>query len=1188
MEQSPYLAKARACLEAVQGTKLSVDERRQAAIELAALILHEARHTQTTEEAAHQSQLSRMMADPIGKVFTTFVADQCYRSSNPARAADQLIYNLHTFGIPRYLTWGQRFRFCLFKIFGPFLPKVFIPAIKKAMRQEASQVILPAEEPSLSGHLQRREKEGVRINLNHIGEAIIGEQEAKRRLEMYLKDLENPHINYISIKISTIYSQLNLLARKHTLDILKERLRQLYRKAMQNTFCTHNGVEMPKFINLDMEEYRDLHLTKDLFCEVLSEPEFKRFSAGIVLQSYLPDSYILQQELTEWALHRFSQGGAPVKIRIVKGANLAMEQVEASLRGWAQAPYLTKGEVDANYKRMIHYGCEALRAQAVNIGVGSHNLFDIAYAMLLRAEQGIERCVGFEMLEGMADPLRRTVQKLAGGMLLYCPVAAENEFQYALAYLIRRLDENTAAENFLHHAFAMIPGDKNWHHQAMLFSIACENADKVEFRPRRQQNRLQPQPRTDDYHPFENEPDTDWSLPANVLWAERLLQEWRHKKYPFIPLVINSQDFSPSSRKAMGRDPSFPDRILYEYALAEPADIDHALAAAVNAQRQWCGIRVEERSTKLMEIAHLLRCGRDRLIGSMVADTGKTIIEADAEVSEAIDFAEYYRRNLEELHCLQDIKWKAKGVVVVASPWNFPCSIPAGGILGALATGNAVIFKPAPEAVLVGWELVQLFWQAGIGKDVLQFINCEDDPVGSQLIQDPRVAMVILTGATQTAQQFQKMRPGLDLAAETGGKNAMIITAMADRDLAVKDLIQSAFGHAGQKCSACSLAICEAEVYDDLHFRATLRDAAASLRVGSPWDLSTKVNPLIKAPGELLRRGLTVLEEGEEWLLEPRQDADNPNLWSPGIKLGVKAGGFIHHTELFGPVLGLMRADTLQHAIELSNGTPYGLTAGLHSLDLREQEYWIKHIEAGNGYINRGITGAIVQRQPFGGCKASSFGRGAKAGGPNYLMQLMHAVQDSAPFERDTSACLGDIETTGWSESERSLWHASTGSYAFYWNHYFSKKHDPSRVVGQDNILSYIPHIRSVVRVDEQDAVIDIYRIIAAAMICDAMIEISCKAEKITWPKENKRVSLVVETDEQFVQRVQAGGFSRIRFLHKPEGSVAGAVAEKGCNAYVYPVLANGRLELLNYLRECVVSIDYHRYGYLGTRTLSR
>jgi len=280
-------------------------------------------------------------------------------------------------------------------------------------------------------------------------------------------------------------------------------------------------------------------------------------------------------------------------------------------------------------------------------------------------------------------------------------------------------------------------------------------------------------------------------------------------------------------------------------------------------------------------------------------------------------------------------------------------------------------------------------------------VPCPDDDVGRALITDPRVDAVILTGSAETARRFLTWRPDLQLFAETSGKNAIIITAVADRDQAIRDLVRSAFGHQGQKCSAASLAICEAEVYDDPVFRRQLRDAAASLDAGSAWELSSRITPLTQPPAEALRRALTALDPGEEWLLEPRlMSTEHPHLWSPGIKLGVRRGSFFHVTECFGPVLGLMRAEHLQEAIVLANGTPYGLTSGIESLDDREIAGWSDGIEAGNLYVNRPITGAMVGRQPFGGWKASSIGPGAKVGGPNYVLQLARWRHSWSAFSR--------------------------------------------------------------------------------------------------------------------------------------------------------------------------------------------
>jgi RHH-type proline utilization regulon transcriptional repressor/proline dehydrogenase/delta 1-pyrroline-5-carboxylate dehydrogenase len=1195
MTESTLIQKARSLILSVKDKKLSLTERKDQAIQLAAAMLEEAQHIQTKEEKRIQHQLSGMMNDPMGKVFTTVITDQCFRSHRAPRAADQLVFLIKKYGIPKYFTWDKRWAMKFFTYAGKVFSQLLIPIIKSLIRKETSNVILPGEDKSLKKYMAKRHSEGVRVNLNHLGEAILGEEEAQNRLQIYLTDLKKPDVEYISIKISTIFSQINLLAWDDSLNAIADRLRLLYRAAQEYTYQSPNGTKVPKFVNLDMEEYRDLHLTIAVFRKVLDEPEFLRHSAGIVLQSYLPDSFLLQQELTIWAMQRLARGGAPIKIRIVKGANLAMEQFEAALHLWPQAPYTNKADVDANYKRMVSYGCQTNHAKAAHIGIASHNLFDIAYGMLLRAENNVEKEVSFEMLEGMADHMRRVVQLLAGDMLLYCPAANEEEFQNAVAYLVRRLDENTAPENFLRQAFDLKTGSDAWAAQAEFFSQACLHSAQVLHMPRRTQNRFYETFPELKLGQFENEPDTDWSLPHNCLWAKQILLEWKNKEQPAIPLVIGGSHYPPQAGYVgIGEDPARPNSVLYQYAQATQEQLNEALNCAKKAEQNWSQTSIQQRAELLHKIAQGFRKHRKDLIGAMVADTGKTVVEADVEISEAIDFANYYAVNLQEWSRLTDIQWRSKGTILVAPPWNFPCSIPSGGILAALVTGNCVLFKPPPESVLVGWELVKIFWEAGVSQNVLQFINCKDEPEGSLLIQDPRVSAVVLTGATSTAKLFMRLRPDLDLMAETGGKNTMVITALSDRDLAIKDLVHSAFGHAGQKCSACSLAILEAEVYDDPHFLRNLKDAAASWHVGTQWDLKTRVNPLIRAPGEALLRGLTQLEEGEEWLLKPVQDKNNPNLWSPGIKLGVKPANFTFQTELFGPVLGLVRAATFDEALQLMNQTPYGLTAGIHTLDTREQKLWLNQIEAGNCYINRTITGAIVERQPFGGCKDSSFGKGAKAGGPNYLTQFMHAEQHHLPEHRappspDVQTFMKLIkEKNVISQTEQDFWTAGLESDAFYWKHYFSRKHDPSLVRGQDNFQSYVPHRSLTLIVQKDDTLVNILREIAAALCCGTPLEVISDNPQLienllSIGLPSKITVKHLSSDEQ-IEYIKAGKVQRLRILQPASEFLQKACAQQACHINLGPALANGRLELLNFLREVSISRDYHRYGNLGDR----
>jgi RHH-type proline utilization regulon transcriptional repressor/proline dehydrogenase/delta 1-pyrroline-5-carboxylate dehydrogenase len=331
-------------------------------------------------------------------------------------------------------------------------------------------------------------------------------------------------------------------------------------------------------------------------------------------------------------------------------------------------------------------------------------------------------------------------------------------------------------------------------------------------------------------------------------------------------------------------DPSRPGAVVARYAQAAQEDIDRALACAKADPDAWGTKSVGGRSKILGLVAQEIRKARDELMRAALVDGGKILSESDPEVSEAVDFVEFYRSNAKFYYEMPEVKARPRGVVVVIPPWNFPIAIPCGGIAAALAAGNTVILKPASDTILVAWELCQCFWRAGISKRVLQFAPCPGKTVGQYLVTHKDVDAVILTGGTATALHMLKVKPDMPLFAETGGKNATIVTALSDRELAIKHVVHSAFSHAGQKCSATSLLLLEAEVYDDRKFQAMLVDAVESLRVESAWDLAARVGPLIRPPRGDLENGLKTLEEGESWALRPQQAVNNPNLWSPGIK----------------------------------------------------------------------------------------------------------------------------------------------------------------------------------------------------------------------------------------------------------------------------------------------------------------
>ena len=989
---------------------------------------------------------------------------------------------------------------------GPRLPRLVMPMARRRMRSLVGHLVADSSPKRLSAHLRSRTAAGFALNVNMLGEAVLGDAEARRRHEEVLETLALPDVDYISVKLSSVVSQLNPWDFDGSLQRVCGALRPLMRSAAAATPET--------FINLDMEEYHDLELTLATFRAVLDEPEFAGVNAGIVLQAYLPDSFDALRALVEWHDTRVAAGRRTghIKIRLVKGANLAMEGVEAVTHGWPQAPYANKADTDANYKRCLDWVLTPERTASVRLGVASHNLFDVAWADLLAGERGVRHRVEFEMLEGMSPAQAARLQADGRGVLLYTPAVAERDFDVAISYLFRRLEEIASEENFIHHLFDLRPGSAAFESEAAKFREAVANRWSVSAAPRRTQDRHRAAALTRQNQAFFNEPDTDPALPLNRDWAREIV-----------------------SRRWTGPTTG---------VIRDTAAVDRLVHAAAAAQREWIGQPPRRRRQMLWDVADELSRRRSDLVSAMVHEGHKTIAEADPEVSEAIDFARWYGDCALGLNGRGLARFEPFGTVLVASPWNFPVAIPSGGVFAALAAGNAVILKPAPETPGCAEIVAESCWQAGLSRDLVGLARTGDDDVGRHLVTHRDVGAVILTGAYSTAQMFRIWKPEMRLFAETSGKNAMVITPSADIDLAVADLVTSAFGHAGQKCSAASLAICIGDTYTSPRLRRQLADAVTSLKVGPAADLSTNMGPTIAPPEGKLLRALTELDDGEEWLVEPRQlDAQT---WTPGVRLGVRPGSWFHQTECFGPVLGVMQADTLREAIIVQNSTDYGLTGGIHTLDPDEIREWADAVEVGNAYINRPTTGAVVRRQPFGGWKRSAVGPGAKAGGPNYVAQLgtWHPVDAGLSDEQWLDAARASDEEA--------------------WRTEFAESHDPTGLYCESNVLRYRPLPRVALRAEPDASPRDITRVRDAAHRCGVELITSHALD---------------ESSTEFAARLATLDVDRLRLLGTCPENLRAAAHEAGVHLADGPVTAEGRVELLHYLREQAVSHTTHRYG---------
>ena len=1118
------------------------------AIALVRRWLHEAAEIKTTGSAA---QLAGVLRDPKGLAFAVGFVDGVVRPEDvrvSARALAALAPD-----VPAFLPAPLRAAVRLGGKLAPVMPGVVVPIARRVLRGMVGHLVVDASDAKLGRAIAKIKRRDVRLNVNLLGEAVLGRGEATRRLSETERLLSRDDVDYVSIKVSSTVAPHNPWAFDEAVDEIVEQLTPLFTLAAARAGAPDKPGTR-KFVNLDMEEYKDLDLTIAVFTRLLSKPGLRDLEAGIVLQAYLPDALAAMIRLQEWAADRRAKGGAGIKVRLVKGANLPMEQVEATVHGWPLATWGSKRETDTNYKRVLDYALHPDRIGHVRLGVAGHNLFDVAYAWLLAGRRGVREGIEFEMLLGMAEGQAEVVRREVGGLLLYTPVVRPEQFDVAIAYLIRRLEEGASSDNFMSAVFELESDAGLFARERDRFLDSLEDLDSEVPPPHRIAERHAAVAASKPGH-FENSPDTDPSIKVNRDRVRGVLARVRHS--------------------AIGRATIDAARITDERGL------DNRLGAAVAAAGDWGSLTGAQRGAILHRVGDALEARRLDLLEVMAAETGKTADQADPEISEAIDFAHYYGELAAGLDDVDGAVAVPEKLTLVTPPWNFPIAIPAGSVLAALAAGSAVALKPAGQAERCGAVLADIIQPVLPDADLLTLIQVEERALGRQLIGHALVDRVVLTGAYETAELFRSFRTDLPLLAETSGKNAIIVTPSADLDLAVKDVIGSAFGHAGQKCSAASLVVLVGSVAHSDRFRHQLLDAARSLTVGWPSDPRSQVGPIIEPAAGKLLDGLTRLGPGESWLLEPRSLDTSDRLWSPGIRDGVTRGSAYHRTEYFGPILGIMHAETLDEAIDLVNDVDYGLTSGLHSLDPDELGTWLDRVRAGNLYVNRGITGAIVRRQPFGGWKRSAVGPGTKAGGPNYLVGLTgwQSAPATADDEVDDVAVRALLAAAGQvlPAADALMLDRATRADAAAWSGHFGRATDVSGLWAERNVLRYLP-VPVEVRLASDAPVAALLRVVAAGVRAGAPFRVSTATPLPAELAVAVPVDVRVESDEDWAAGLS--GVTRVRLIGGSAEALARTTGGRPDLAvWAGPVTEAGHVEMLPFLHEQAVSITAHRFG---------
>jgi RHH-type proline utilization regulon transcriptional repressor/proline dehydrogenase/delta 1-pyrroline-5-carboxylate dehydrogenase len=907
---------------------------------------------------------------------------------------------------PPLVSWGL-------KTLTPTSPAGLLAArtIRAHVTRMAQQFIVGADVEEALPKLQEQWKKGLAFSLALLGEVAVNEEESRAYVVRYIDLLDRlakktkswtaqsllendpsgviPRVN-LSVKITSLYSQIDPMDWDGSVQAVCERLRPIVQRARN----------LGAHVHLDMEHYLFKDLILAIFFKLLSEEgSFSDLHhAGLAIQAYLKDSEQDLLRVIQWAQDHEKR----ITVRLVKGAYWDYETVVHRQKGWPVPVYLDKGSTDYNYERLTDLLLD--HAHHVRPAFGGHNVRSIAHVIAAARLRGLTPAdFELQVLYGMGGPLQSVLSKMGYRVRVYTPIG---ELIPGMAYLVRRLLENTSNESFVRKSFlegqpleAILarPVPKPPIEPASKASVRGEGDRPAGWQAR--------DPRIELPDRFENEPHADFSRIENRQQMQKALEKVRKELGRFYPLVVGGKEVR-TSQEVASLNPARPEEVVGRVAMASAKEADQAIEKAREVFVKWQHTTAQERAKILFKAANEMRKKRFELAAWEVYEAGKTWREADADVTESIDFLRYYAQEMIRISTPQSMGhypgeknlylYRPRGIGLVISPWNFPLAIPAGMVSAAIVTGNCVIFKPSNFSPVMGFHLAKILEGTGLPRGVLNFLPGDGESVGEYLVRHPEIAFIAFTGSKAVGLKIVELAgktlPGQRqikrVVAEMGGKNAIIVDDTADLDIAVQGVVASAMGYQGQKCSACSRVIVLEAVYEELVQRVV--NAVKSLKVGPPENPGNFIGPVIDLKAK--ERIYSYIEKGKkQGRVVLIMDTPAEGFYvGPTIITELEPEDSLAQEEIFGPVLVVLRAKDFNEALEIANGVDYALTGGVYSRSPANIQRAMEAFEVGNLYINRGITGALVGRQPFGGFRMS--GIGSKAGGPDYLTQFMVPV----------------------------------------------------------------------------------------------------------------------------------------------------------------------------------------------------
>lgn len=1124
------------------------------AIEFAASLQERVQDSIATHEKSFYYKMQHIIENPEYKALFMELLDSSVLSNNPAHSHKLIERILRRYEFGEFFTLYEKMLLYIFLQVGRYAPSLSVPFFIKQIRKEAGLMMrfsMPTSSPK--SHI---------ANYYFIAKKALSQEIIKDNITMCKKALDNSHITHISIKPSAFFTQMWEGSFIHSRDELARSLKELFAYASQQS----QAQNLPKIITLDMEEHRFLQLSVSAFMEALSG--YSELEAGIALQAYIPESFSYLMQLCDYAKARVDSGGKPVHIRLVKGANMQAEKFYAAKHNGRLPMFSQKLCTDANYKKMLHYLIDNAHYRHTKLGVASHNVFELAYAYML-----LQHCVEpeyrehfvFEMSMGISMQASRILGEYHT-LMLYTPVCDTSSFQEAIAYLLRRLDENTGEENFMASYYAMRVGDSAWQAQKAMFLDSLAYIPKLSCAPIAVQDRaavLDLQSSDGVY-----ETDTEFFAQANYQWlTEALAQE--------LPKDTIQATYIKEAQMLYG----FDGREIRKVAFAKGFD-ENIVPASLS--------RLENLIAIFNKATHLLQEKRGQIITTAALEIGKVPMQTDMEISELITLLRFYPKSLQDLcdtHAHTSFMPKGRGLVIGSAHSHL--SISFAPVLASLACGDQVVFKPSSLVISSSYMVCECLWEAGIPRDMLCFTPMQREDFRQALanMRTDLFAFVVGFGKGSSLESIATAQPMLPLITHPTATNAMIITQLADYDQAIKHAISSAFFYGGVGVRKLSVLIVEQSVLDDTGFMQGVLACARSLHYGTPYALQNALGVVLDS-----NHALEAIQGA--FALKPQRDGQYM-----GAGIIYASANELSAIDRYLPLLYIIKADDIKHAIALANT----LDSNICVLESRDEDEWVyfrKNAKAHTLLINEPTihtASAKIITTPSGSLSHT-------IGTYNDIIHFVRPVPNACDENLATSIiepkfkrllASGDIVDSRRKALENALKKAK--SYVYYRNTEFMLSHDCALEYGAKHLLDYKAISTLAYRVSSNDSLEDVLGVIIGAQACKVELIVSFEAidEDLAFLRENLAglgliAKFVQESLQDFIARIPQNDVIRYHTKASAMDSIYQAAAISHKRIIPDKPLDNGRFELLWYYRERVISIVHHRYGVFAENKLAK